>query len=58
MRVAKCIISLEPVAEDLQLALSVRSLADRFCIAELGQSADMALKYMLTEEGPPACCLQ
>ncbi|CAK9109034.1 unnamed protein product [Durusdinium trenchii] len=37
-------------AGDLQLALSVRSLADRFCIAELGQSADMALKYMLTEE--------
>ncbi len=35
---------------DLSLALSVRALADRFCIMDLLQRTEATLKYMLSED--------
>ena len=37
--------------DDLSLALSVRALADRFCIMDLLQRTEATLKYMLSEDG-------
>eukprot|EP00434_Breviolum_minutum_P024679 symbB.v1.2.021795.t1/scaffold1862.1/size98264/4 len=36
--------------DDLSLALSVRALADRFCIMDLLQRTEATLKYMLSED--------